>query len=258
MKGRQGRNRGFTLIEMAMVLLILGLLTRAAIMPLTSVIEHRKQQAVDTQLQQIRQGILSHLVAYGALPCPVGTTHGELHHRPATVDVQSGEVTATRWQPCLSHQGGVPAVPLGLSGPLSASSALLDPWGQEYIYSVSLNSATVDDESGDESGPALWTTPGAASHAGLSRMKADITICSKPSSSNCPASRIRADQIAFLVLSQGQDNSSLGFQAENLDGDQDFVLLPDSVAPREQFDDRLVWGTASEMAYWLLRMGWLP
>ncbi|MFK7893136.1 MAG: type II secretion system protein [Granulosicoccus sp.] len=251
---RRRKNSGFTLIEMAMVLLILGLLTRAAIMPLTSVIEHRKQQAVDTQLQQIRQAMLSHLVAYGALPCPVAMTHGGLHRLPTTPDLPSGEVTAMRWQPCLSHQGGVPAVPLGLSGALSSSSALLDPWGQEYIYSVSLNSTTVD----GELGPEIWTTPGTASHAGLSQLYADIKICSKPSRNGCPASRIRADQIAFLVLSPGEDNSSRGFQAENLDGDQDFVLLPDSVAPHEQFDDRLVWGTASEMAYWLLRMGWLP
>jgi prepilin-type N-terminal cleavage/methylation domain-containing protein len=245
----QSRARGFTLVEMALVLLVLGLLTRAALLPLASVLEHRNRQATHNQLQEIKQAMLAHVVAYGALPCPVRMHTGDA----AVVHDQPGTALEDKQQ-CRFHEGGVPAVALGLPGSLSNTQALLDPWGREYIYSVSLSSHAVlgNLEFAD------WTTPGEAARVGVPNLSADITLCTQATGNNCPAAHTRVDQIAFLVLSLGKEADQRGHQGENQDGDRNFVLHSESQQPEDFFDDQLVWGTASDLMYWLLRMGWLP
>lgn len=249
----QRRVHGFTLVEMALVLLVLGLLTRAAISPLASVLEHRNRQATHNQLQDIKQAMLAHVVAFGALPCPVSMhANGD-----GAVQSNAGDQPDTAIedrQQCRFHEGGVPAIALGLPGSLSDTQALLDPWGRAYIYSVSLSNHAVMGNLDF----ADWTTPGEAARVGVPNLSADISLCTQATGNHCPAAKTRADQIAFLVLSLGKEPDQRGHQGENQDGDRQFVLGSESQQPDNYFDDQLVWGTASDLMYWLLRMGWLP
>jgi len=244
------RARAFTLVEMAFVLLIIGLLTRTAIGPLVAMQEHGKRQQAEQVLQQIREAIFANLVAYGSLPCPLP------FDRSAASPV--GFVNHARndagRQICKTSFGLVPATTLGLSGSLSSAGALLDPWGREFRYAVSLSN---NPDTGSAELPD-WTTPGEASNVGISDLSADITLCNAVSRSNCAGRSVRADQIAFVVMSVGSDSTTQGMQAENQDNDNYFLVSDESMVAGAEYDDLLVWGSAADVMYWMLRMGWLP
>ncbi|MFK7995221.1 MAG: type II secretion system protein [Granulosicoccus sp.] len=244
------RDRGFTLVEMAFVLLIIGLLTKVAIGPLASLQEHGKRGQAEADLQRVREAVFAYLVAYGSLPCPLlaGRSADE---RPTDINTHRGQGNA---QVCGVSSGLVPAYALGLSGNLTRSGALLDPWGREFQYVVSLSS---NPDSGNAALPD-WTSSGEAANVGIGELSADITLCNAMPRTNCSGRSIRSNQIAFLIMSAGRDGSTRGLQAENQDGDNYFLVTDESILPGAEYDDLLVWGSAADVMYWMLRMGWLP
>jgi len=230
--------KGFTLVEMAFVLLILGLLVRIAVQPLAQLQERRLWQATQSQLSAIQQALFAHLVSYGRLPCPVT-------RQALSVNVNSVEPGGVENQSvnCTVSTGAVPANVLGLRGSIDPSGALLDSWGNPYLYSVSLKN---------------WTTVNQAASVGVANLSADLVLCLQVRTNNCKGASIRADQIVFVVLSRGADSSIAGQQAENQDGDNYFLVTPSNLIAGEEYDDQVVWGTSADAIYWLLRMGWLP
>ncbi|MFK8081896.1 MAG: type II secretion system protein [Granulosicoccus sp.] len=247
---RHNRERAFTLVEMAFVLLIIGLLTKTAIAPLVAIQEHGKRQQASHELQRIREAIVAHLVAYGSLPCPLSVR--------LAGNSQTSYVTDNRGTPdgqiCKTSFGLVPAGDLGLSGSLSSAGALLDPWGREFRYVVSLSNNP------DKGNPVFpdWTTSGEAASVGIDALASEITLCNAAPRSKCAGRSVRSDQIAFVVMSMGSDSSKSGLQAENQDDDNYFIVTDESIVEGAEFDDLLVWGSAAEVMYWMLRMGWLP
>ena len=241
---RSGRSmRGVTLVEMAMVLLILGVLTRAAIAPLTASQKHRNHRLAEVSLQSIRDGLWAHLVATGALPCPVPLDQERI---PTVMPAPASQAMEQR-EPriCQTTHGGVPARELGLTGPTGINGALLDPWNRPYRLAVSLTSHT---ERGSSQLPD-WTTPGEASSVGIAELTADLVLCTRAAQARCPSRDTRANQLAFIVVSTGEDNTTRGEQSENQDADAVFVLQEASIRVDHPFDDQLVWGTAAETLY---------
>ncbi|MFK7859039.1 MAG: type II secretion system protein [Granulosicoccus sp.] len=241
---------GFTLVEMAFVLLIIGLLTKTAIAPLRAIQEHGKRDQAELNLQHVRETIFAHLVAYGSLPCPLSRDNAS---GTQAVGV-SRNTNALDDSICKVSSGWVPAYALGLSGSISSEGALLDPWGREFHYVVSLSNHV------EKGSPILpdWTTPGEAANVGIKDLTSDITLCNAVPRNNCTARSVRTNQIAFVVMSAGQDSSSKGLQAENQDNDNYFVVTDESIQNGAEYDDMLVWGSAADVMYWMLRMGWLP
>lgn len=247
---KEKRERGFTLVEMAFVLLIIGLLTKTAIGPLAALQEHGKREHAEKDLEVVRDTIFAHLVAYGALPCPLQETNADSSYLTMVVDGDN----AANGQTCKVFSGLVPAFSLGLAGSVNAIGALLDPWGREYRYTVSSTNHT---EQGNAQLPD-WTTPGEAASVGISSLSSDITLCNTSTGTDCTGRSIRSNQIAFVVMSTAGDHSMQGLQAENQDNDNFFVVTDESIVEGRQFDDLLVWGSAADVMYWMLRMGWLP
>lgn len=231
--------RGVTLVEMAIVLLILGILTKVAIGPLSAVQAHRQHREATMQLEAIRQSLWAHVVSKGVLPCPVTT--GVL-------------VASDNSELCRQGVGGVPARALGLPGQVEDSGALLDPWNRPYRLVVSLSSQV---ERGLPEEPD-WTSPGEASRVGIASLQADIVVCQRAVSGRCPDAEIRASELTFVVFTLGEDPSSSGDQSENLDEDKVYTVQEHSVIPERPFDDLLLWGSSAETLFWQLRAGWLP
>lgn len=61
---------GFTLVELAVVLVILGFLVGGLLVPLATQVEQRNRRQTEQQLEEIRQALLGFVVANGYLPCP--------------------------------------------------------------------------------------------------------------------------------------------------------------------------------------------
>lgn len=242
--------RGFTLVEMALVLLIIGLLTKTAVGPLAGVMEHRKRTQAEQTLLMIRESIFAHVVAYGAIPCPLIASASGAY----SMSNQIAQLANVSDKSCEVASGFIPAHGLRLAGAVSSSGALLDPWGREYRYAVSLEK---DKRKGSAEIP-YWITPGEAAVVGVGDLTADLVLCNASSGANCNGRAIRSDQIVFVILSAGGDASAEGLQSENLDNDNYFTVTDESVVTGSQYDDIVAWGSAADVMYWMLRMGWLP
>lgn len=111
---------GFTLVEVAIVLIITSLLLGGLITPLTAQIDQRNYNETNVELSEVRESIvgfaLSHLATDGNpyLPCPDTDADG--------IENRTGNT-------CTSEFGRLPTQSLGLKG--------IDVWGRDFIYRVS-------------------------------------------------------------------------------------------------------------------------
>lgn len=74
MKTIPRRRSGFTLTELAMVLVIVALLLSGLLIPLSTQIDIRNQEAEKKLLAEIREALLGFLIQNGRLPCPASRT----------------------------------------------------------------------------------------------------------------------------------------------------------------------------------------
>ena len=230
------RQRGFTLIEMAIVLVIITILIGGLAVPLSAQIQARRIAETRKSLEAIHDTLIGYAMSHTEttsggirhyLPCPDTNNDGREEMRDAT----SGN--------CPSERGGLPWITLGVKGD--------DAWGNRYTYAVSLGFS--NDQDGFISTPAA--TP------------ATLNIFS---SVPCTAPEVMPD-VPAVVVSHGPQ----GRGALNMNGGT--PLAPASVAPDERqnlnvaigslpcasltnfvshtptdnFDDLLIWLSSNEL-----------
>ena len=86
------RTHGFTLVEMAIVLLILTLLAGSLTAGLSAHLARRAEAATDAALDEARDALLGHVVRKGYFPCPAksATDGAEDRLGPTACRTQSG------------------------------------------------------------------------------------------------------------------------------------------------------------------------
>lgn len=105
--------QGFTLIEMAMVLLIVGLLVGSFVIPLGAQMDINNIKATDQRLAQIKEALLGYAARNRRLPCPASD---------ATTGIED-----TNALNC-SKRGWLPWANLNMEG--------RDAWGRYFIYRI--------------------------------------------------------------------------------------------------------------------------
>jgi len=70
----QRLHAGFTLAEMAIVLVIVGLLLGGLLIPLSAQQENQFRSETDKSLAEIREALIGYAIINGKLPCPMPTT----------------------------------------------------------------------------------------------------------------------------------------------------------------------------------------
>jgi prepilin-type N-terminal cleavage/methylation domain-containing protein len=118
------RQTGFTLIEIAIVVMIVSILLGYAVALLPKQRELRQYQQADREMDKIIDTIIGFAQVNGRLPCPSLAASAGIAAGGGTVD-------------CTSFAGFVPSVTLGVQGRLDDGNLLSDPWGNPYRYYVS-------------------------------------------------------------------------------------------------------------------------
>ncbi|MBF0182041.1 MAG: prepilin-type N-terminal cleavage/methylation domain-containing protein [Magnetococcales bacterium] len=116
------KTNGFTLIEMAMVLVVLGILLGGLLGPLATQLEQTRRRKADADLEEIRLAISGHALLHGRLPCP---TDGRDGHEARAPD---GACTI----PPTSHDSAI----IGVLPWETLGVGRFDPWGKRYTYAV--------------------------------------------------------------------------------------------------------------------------
>ena len=195
--------KGFTLVEMAVVLIILGFLLGGLLIPLTAQIDQKNYNTTQKELSDIKETLIGYALSHAALdgkpylPCPDSVGNDGIEDRTGTS--------------CSSAEGNLPWVDLGLPA--------VDSWGNHYRYRVA-NIAFADNSLG-------FTLSSSG----------NITIKDAASGNNI------ATSIPAAIFSRGKNGSAAGAdEAENSDTSNATIIshTPSNVAGNE-FDDLVVW-----------------
>ena len=116
------KQSGFTLVEIAIVLLIVTILLGYTVALFPQQQQLKKYRALNLEMDNVMEAIIGFAQVNGRLPCPA------LAASAGTEDVQPDG--------CGQYGGFVPVNTLGLSGRLNEDSLLLDPWSNPYRYYV--------------------------------------------------------------------------------------------------------------------------
>lgn len=224
--------RGFTLIEMAVVLALLGILTSHIVEPLSAKLERNKRAQTLHTMEQIRIATLGYLIVEKRLPCP------------ATVNSQGWALAECAG---MAATGYVPVATLGLTGPVDSDGLLLDGWGNRFRFIVSGANHPLR---GDTDLPD-FTSHGELLNVGLGHVNSDLVICRVSTSSGCSLDNTVVNQLPLIIVSAGKDDSDTGLQGENSDDDAVYVAAGHINETSAGFDDLVSWISENELFFYL-------
>lgn len=132
--------RGFTLAELAVVLLIVSILAAALIVPVSGREENRRRHETEAALEEVREALIGFAIIHRRLPCATHQTD------PSSADYGLEDMACSK-----STEGYLPWRTLGVEAhdawgvPRTAST---DPWTGYWRYradpALSAPSATID------------------------------------------------------------------------------------------------------------------
>ncbi|HEX4333652.1 MAG TPA: type II secretion system protein [Usitatibacter sp.] len=252
------RSRGFTLIELAVALLVIALIASSVALPLAAQLQARRADEVRRQFDDAREALLGFAAAHARLPCPASATSRGDESFAAGGDATNGDCSNF-------YDGYLPAAALGLA-PLDSQGYLRDPWMTEknrVRYAVFGGGTAVN---GVVNPLTRANGMQAATLAGLGAEPHYIFICSTgaaASGSGCgPAANQLTFRAAFVLLSLGANANETpaagGDEARNVSGAPVFVHHEATVNGNAGFDDVVQWVPVHLVVHRLLTAGRLP
>lgn len=236
---RQAPHRdGFTLVEMAIVLLIVTLLLTGLVPTISSQIEQRQRNETRKQLDDIRDALLGFVVSKGRLPCPATTTSNG-------TESPAGGV-------CTVADGFVPAATLGIT-PTDNQGYAVDGWSNRIRYAVTIDHANA------------FTKINGMQNIGMGTLTPDLSVCASATGITPPTcgavTNILTNNAVAVIYSVGKNIVPAGIDENaNLVPDQVFVSHVPSPpsAPNGEFDDIVTWLSPNIIYNRMVTAGKLP
>lgn len=233
---------GFSLVELAIVLAIIGILISGAISGISVQREVAKYESSSQRLAQVKEALLVYAVVNNHLPCPDTDGDGLQNPTPRA----TGTTVA-----CSAVFGTVPFIDLGLT-----EADAQDSWANSIRYVVNtevINTTNLESDLrsasyfGNANAPVfLLTTPPTSStpSTGDHRIcNETVTTCNNATA----ASGVDADVQSIVVVAFNKNgastinscNSSNGLERENCDNDAFFFNRPIVTGENNFFDDQI-------------------
>lgn len=220
---------GFSLVELAIVMLIISILMAGVLVPLSIQMDVRKGGETRKTIEEAREALVGFAMANSRLPCPASAASNG-------VEAPSGGGVCTA-----PLAGFVPAVTLSLT-PTDAQGYLLDGWNNRVRYAVTTaNSAAF-----------TFTTTGQMKALGIAALASDLRVCSTSTGKivgpppSCAANATLTSTAVAVIYSLGPNGPTGGTgtdEAENLNADRLFISHDPTPAgaTNGEFDDLVVW-----------------
>ena len=286
--------RGFSLVELAVVMAIVAFLLGGMIFTLSAQVEQRNFEETRRRLEQARELVLAFAIVNGRLPCPARSTSAGAEVRVADTDV-----TIANRGKC-QDAGGIQDYYGGaLAGPatggllpaqtigflqVDSSGFAVDSWGNPIRYAVArtLASGTC---SGTSTLPHFTNALNLRSN-GITCQSGDLIVCKSSTAAGIDASAspptcgagganqiMTSGLVVATIFSTGKNYSSTTAatsvdEATNLKTNAALSPLinalfvwhtpTSSTAASGEFDDQMTWITVGELYGKLISAGILP
>ena len=234
------KQHGFTLIEIAIVIVIIGILIGTILGPISSQTRNSNIKKTETTINQVNDLLMAYFAANGHLPCPA---------TDATNGVES-RVGFVLTNGCTTQHGYVPSVTLAINGNTNENNQLVDAWTMPIRYSV--------DDRFSDSGlvdlDGLLDELSALPLLGfLGDANAALSVCTQ---SDCSQGNVVANSVPAVVFSTGPDRNTFvsDAQTENLDEDNVFISKPPTQLEGEEFDDIVDWISPNLLKSYLIEL----
>lgn len=265
------RAAGFSLVELAVVMAIVGILLGSLMYMLSAQIEQRNFEDTRRRIEQARELILAFAITNGRLPCPARSAATTV---PATV---AGDEVVTTATGCIGdavtdYYGGIsggvtlgllPARAIGYQQ-VDSSGFAVDAWGNRIRYAV----ANLTTPSATCPTPHFVSTTNLKTN-GITCQPSDLLVCKSATgitSTDCgsAANQIMTQNLVVaIIFSTGKNGATGGTgldEAANQNGNRVFVYHTPtpSTAANGEFDDQFTWITVGELYGRLIAAGQLP
>lgn len=236
--------QGFTLAELAIVVIIIGFLLGGLLMPLSVQMDLRRTADTKKTMDEVKEALIGFAMANGRLPCPATAASNG-------VEAPSGGGVCTS-----ALAGFVPAVTLSLT-PVDTQGYLLDGWNNRLRYAVTTANTSA------------FTTAGQMKAVTISVLASDLRVCSTSTgmttgaSAVCAPTAVLTSSAVAVVYSLGPNFATGGTAADeskNLDNDRAFISHDPTPtgATNGEFDDFVVWISSNVLYSRLVAAGALP
>ncbi|MDO8315542.1 MAG: prepilin-type N-terminal cleavage/methylation domain-containing protein [Rugosibacter sp.] len=243
--------RGFSLIEIAIVLFIVSLLLGGMLLPLAAQQDMRNQGDTQKQLAEAREALLGFAIANGRLPCPATAA-------------SNGIEAPGGGGPCTApFDGYLPAATLGLA-PIDAQGFAVDGWGGNTINRIRYAVTTFN--------ASAFTTANGMKTVTMTALMPDLKVCNAGSgvvnpgnlaTADCTAASSLATDAVAVIYSLGKNAGTGGNGTdENHNPNPQSTLVADrafvSAQPGTTFDDQMIWLSKNILFNRMVSAGQLP
>jgi len=239
------RNLGFTLVELAIVLIIMALLSGGLMMTVGTQMENAAHSETQRRLSEARDALLGFTAANGRLPCPA------LGNATGIESPLGGGVCNDNWD------GFLPAVTLGIN-PTDEAGYALDGWGNPIRYATT--KAVSSQVTTANQIKIAW-------NAG-STLAGDLLVCNTSlgvtgigGGASCASGSELSNNAVAVIYSRGKNGSAAPMSADEVaNGNADRVFVShtqNSTGPNE-FDDLVTWISPNILYNRLIAAGRLP
>ena len=240
---------GFSLIEIAVVLLILSVLISIVAIPISSQVEARRVEDTRKQVELAKEALMGFAVSQGKLPCPASAiSNGTASYCASGTGACAATIIVQAHGRCSDPNGFLPAVTLGIS-PIDAQGYAVDAWqdgssARRILYAVSrfespVGSGTYPVTASSGIRTATMDTVAASPHLYICA----TGLAAAPPTSNCGGSvTTLSTQAAAVIYSLGKNGTTpfaaLSFDEQN-NQNPDIVFTAGD--PNATFDDIVTW-----------------